>query len=63
LPDFHFLSDALCPTIDPARKYYESRHSGLGPKIQSKPTMACFDRHGIPASAGMMFVLFARRIN
>jgi len=32
-------------------------------EIQPKPIMACFERHWIPASAGMTHVLFSHRIN
>src|SRR5690348_4579004 len=55
--------DSTAPTggiIDTVRKY-ESRHSGPDSE-SSKPEssqaiMACFERHWIPASADMTFVL------
>jgi hypothetical protein len=37
-------------------------HSGLDPESSPKPENSIF-RHWIPASTGMMFVLFALRIN
>ncbi|PTQ80433.1 hypothetical protein C8R21_11664 [Nitrosospira multiformis] len=49
---------------EPARKHYESPCSGPARnpanRNSAKPVMACFERHWIPASAGMTFVLLAR---